>query len=215
MKLGHTEAVKARKILEKMIDIRQYRNTSIIELRAYDGKKELAQKIARSLAQEYKDHRTSLQKERVQIGINSLNKRMDEKNEKITSMQATVDRLRTDLGISDSAGEESYSIIEPEIVRRYEAELITSKGVHTTQSTLLEGLKEQSVEQLRASILTAHPDAQLDVLVRELHTGQQTLANHSIDLGEQHPRIKGLKKVVTTLEGQIDARIHQLLLAHL
>ena len=209
--VGHTESVKARKILEKMIDIRQYRNTSIIELRAYDGKKELAQKIARSLAQEYKDHRTSLQKERVQIGINSLNKRMDEKNEKITSMQATVDRLRTDLGISDSAGEESYSIIEPEIVRRYEAELITAKGVHTTQSTLLEGLKGQSIEQLRASILTAHPDAQLDALIRELHTGQQTLANHSIDLGEQHPRIKGLKKVVATLEEQIDNRIQGVL----
>ena len=209
--VGHTEAVKARKILEKMIDIRQYRNTSIIELRAYDRKPQLARQIAQALAEEYKNHRTSLQKDRVKIGIQALSKRMEEINEKITGMQATVDRLRTDLGISDAAGEESYSIIEPEIVRRYEAELITSKGVHTTQSTLLEGLKEQSVEQLRASILTAHPDAQLDVLVRELHTGQQTLANHSIDLGEQHPRIKGLKKVVTTLEGQIDDRIQGVL----
>ena len=201
----------ARKMLEKMIDIRQYRNTSIIELRAYDRKPQLARQIAQALAEEYKNHRTSLQKDRVKIGIQALSKRMEEINEKITGMQATVDRLRTDLGISDAAGEESYSIIEPEIVRRYEAELITSKGVHTTQSTLLEGLKEQSVEQLRASILTAHPDAQLDVLVRELHTGQQTLANHSIDLGEQHPRIKGLKKVVTTLEGQIDDRIQGVL----
>ncbi len=209
--VGHTESVKARKILEKMIDIRQYRNTSIIELRAYDRKPQLARQIAQALAEEYKNHRTSLQKDRVKIGIQALSKRMEEINEKITGMQATVDRLRTDLGISDAAGEESYSIIEPEIVRRYEAELITSKGVHTTQSTLLEGLKEQSVEQLRASILTAHPDAQLDVLVRELHTGQQTLANHSIDLGEQHPRIKGLKKVVTTLEGQIDDRIQGVL----
>jgi len=205
------EKVKARKILEKRIDIRQYRNTSIIELRAYDRDPILAQEIAQALAVDYSDHRTSLQKERVIKGISTLSNRMEKINIKITSMQGKVDRLRTELGISDAAGEESYSIIEPEIVRRYESELITAKGVHTTQSTLLEGLKAQTDEELRASILTAHPDAQLDALIRELHTGQQTLANQSIDLGEQHPRIKGLKKVVSTLEGQIDDRIQGVL----
>ena len=203
--------VKARKRLEKSIDIRQYRNTSIIELRAYDRDPDLASNIAQALAEVYEEHRSNLQKDRVKLGIVSLTTRMEEINEKITEMQGRVDRLRTDLGISDAAGEESYSIIEPEIVRRYAAELITAKGLHTTGVTLLEGLKAQSDEQLRASILTAHPDAQLDVLIRELHTGQQTLANHSIDLGDQHPRIKGLKKVVATLEVQIDDRIQGVL----
>ena len=132
-------------------------------------------------------------------------------NTEITSMQTNVDRFRTELGISDAAGEESYSIIEPEIVRRYEVELITAKGVLTTQSSLLDGLKGQSPEELRASILTAHPDAQLDALTREFHTGQITLANQSIDLGDEHPRIKGLKKVVATLEGQINDRIKGIL----
>ena len=132
-------------------------------------------------------------------------------NQEISVMHTNVDKFRTDLGISDAAGEESYSIIEPEIVRRYEYELITAKGVHTTQSSLLDGLKEQSAEELRASILTAHPDAQLDSLIREFLTGQQALANQSIDLGDQHPRIKGLKKVVATLEGQIDKRIQGIL----
>jgi len=126
-------------------------------------------------------------------------------------MQANVDKLRVDLGISDAAGDESYSIIEPEIVRRYESGLIDARGVHTSMSTLLDGLKLQSLEELRDSISTAYPDAQLDVLIRELHTGQQTLANHSIDLGEEHPRIKGLEKVVATLEQQIDNRIQGVL----
>ena len=202
---------EARKILEKSIDVRQYRNTSIIELRAYDRKPTKAQEIAQALASEYQDHRSSLHKVAVQKGIDSLKSRMGEMNTEISDMQSNVDKFRTDLGISDAAGEESYSIIEPEIVRRYEVELITAKGVHTTQSSLLDGLKEQSAEELRASILTAHPDAQLDALTREFHTGQQTLANQSIDLGDQHPRIKGLKKVVATLEEQIDNRIKGIL----
>ena len=202
---------EARKILEKSIDVRQYRNTSIIELRAYDRKPTKAQEIAQALASEYQDHRSNLQKDRVKKGIESLKTRMEEINTEITSMQSDVDRFRTELGISDAAGEESYSIIEPEIVRRYEVELITAKGVLTTQSSLLDGLKGQSPEELRASILTAHPDAQLDALTREFHTGQITLANQSIDLGDEHPRIKGLKKVVATLEGQIDARIKGIL----
>ena len=202
---------EARKILEKSIDVRQYRNTSIIELRAYDRKPKKAQEIAQALASEYQDHRSSLHKVAVQKGIDSLKSRMGEMNTEISDMQSNVDKFRTDLGISDAAGEESYSIIEPEIVRRYEVELIAAKGVHTTQSSLLDGLKEQSAEELRASILTAHPDAQLDALTREFHTGQQTLANQSIDLGDQHPRIKGLKKVVATLEEQIDNRIKGIL----
>ena len=202
---------EARKILEKSIDVRQYRNTSIIELRAYDRKPTKAQEIAQALASEYQNHRSNLQKDRVKKGIESLKTRMEEINTEITSMQSDVDRFRTELGISDAAGEESYSIIEPEIVRRYEVELITAKGVLTTQSSLLDGLKGQSPEELRASILTAHPDAQLDALTREFHTGQITLAYQSIDLGDEHPRIKGLKKVVATLEGQINNRIKGIL----
>ena len=203
--------IEARKILEKAIDIRQFRNTSIIELRAYDRKPKWAQTIAQSLAEEYQNHRKNLQEERVKKGILVLNGRLKKINEEISVMQTNVDELRTQEGISDAAGDESYSIIEPEIVRRYESGLIDARGIHTTQSTLLEGLKAQSDEELRASILTAHPDAQLDVLIRELHTGQQTLANLSVDLGDEHPRIKGLKVVVATLEGQIDDRIRGIL----
>ena len=203
--------IEARKILEKAIDIRQFRNTSIIELRAYDRKPQWAQTIAQALAEEYQDHRKNLQEERVKKGILVLNGRLKKINEEISVMQTNVDELRTQEGISDAAGDESYSIIEPEIVRRYESGLIDARGIHTTQSTLLEGLRAQSDEELRASILTAHPDAQLDVLIRELHTGQQTLANLSVDLGDEHPRIKGLKVVVATLEGQIDDRIRGIL----
>ena len=203
--------IEARKILEKAIDIRQFRNTSIIELRAYDRKPKWAQTIAQSLAAEYQNHRKDLQEERVKKGILVLNGRLKKINEEISVMQTNVDELRTQEGISDAAGDESYSIIEPEIVRRYESGLIDARGIHTTQSTLLEGLRAQSDEELRASILTAHPDAQLDVLIRELHTGQQTLANLGVDLGDEHPRIKGLKVVVATLEGQIDDRIRGIL----
>jgi capsular exopolysaccharide synthesis family protein len=205
------DSIAARKRLKKTIDIRQFRNTSIIELRAYDRERAMAQKIAQSLAEEYQTHRTDAQKKRVELGIKALQDKMAIYNEEIAVMQGDVDKLRVEFGISDAAGEESYSIIEPEIVRRYESGLIDARGVHTSMSTLLDGLKLQSLEELRDSISTAYPDGQLDVLIRELHTGQQTLANHSIDLGEQHPRIKGLEKVVATLEQQIDNRIQGVL----
>jgi succinoglycan biosynthesis transport protein ExoP len=203
--------IEARKTLKKAIDIRQFRNTSIIELRAYDRIPTKAQEIAQALAEEYQNHRKDAQKARVEEGIRILEVRMGIVNKEIDGMQANVDKLRAKLGISDAAGEESYSIIEPEIVRRYESELIDARGIHTSMATLLQGLKQQSPEELRASISTAYPDAQLDVLIREFHTGEQTLANYSIDLGNQHPRIKGLEKVVATLEQQIDNRIQGVL----
>ena len=205
------DEVMARKRLKKAIDVRQFRNTSIIELRAYDRKPLRAQRIAQAIAEEYQAHRTDAQQKRVQKGIDVLEGELENYKEEIVEMQANVDKLRVDLGISDAAGDESYSIIEPEIVRRYESGLIDARVLHTSMSTLLDGLKLQSLEELRDSISTAYPDAQLDVLIRELHTGQQTLANNSIDLGELHPRIKGLEKVVATLEQQIDNRIQGVL----
>ena len=201
----------ARKRLEKVIDVSQYRNTSIIELRAYDGDEDLAREIAQALAEEYKSYRSNLQKRRVEAGINKLKERMEKTDEEISVMQATVDDLRVKLGISDAAGEDSYSIVEPEIVRRYESELITAKGLYTQQATLLKGLKEQSFENLRESILTAYPDAQLDALVREYQTGQTTLANKSIDLGEGHPTIKSLRAALQSFDSQIQNRIQGIL----
>ena len=59
--------IEARKILKKAIDIRQFRKTSIIELRAYDRKPTEAQEIAQALAEEYHTHRTDAQKKRVEI----------------------------------------------------------------------------------------------------------------------------------------------------
>jgi len=203
--------VEARKHLEKVIDVSQYRNTSIIELRAYDRDKNLAQQIAQALAKEYENYRSSLQEERVKAGIDKLRERMEKTNDEITAMQANVDDLRAKLGISDAAGEDSYSIVEPEIVRRYESELITAKGLYTQQATLLQGLQEQSLEELRESIMTANPDAQLDALIREYQTGQTTLANKSIDLGEGHPTIKSLKAAMESLNQQIDNRIKGIL----
>ena len=205
-----TELV-ARKRLEKVIDVSQYRNTSIIELRAYDGDEDLAREIAQALAEEYKNYRSNLQKRRVEAGINKLKERMEKTDEEISVMQAKVDDLRVKLGISDAAGEDSYSIVEPEIVRRYESELITAKGLYTQQATLLKGLKEQSFENLRESILTAYPDAQLDALVREYQTGQTTLANKSIDLGEGHPTIKSLRAALQSFDSQIQNRIQGIL----
>ena len=61
------DPIPARKILKKVIDIRQFRNTSLIELRAYDRFPLKAQEIAQALAEEYQTHRTDAQKKRVEI----------------------------------------------------------------------------------------------------------------------------------------------------
>ena len=46
------DPISARKRLKKTIDIRQFRNTSIIEHRAYDRERAIAQKNAQSIADE-------------------------------------------------------------------------------------------------------------------------------------------------------------------
>ena len=59
--------IEARKILKKAIDIRQFRKTSIIELRVYERDKILARDIAQALAEVCQDHRTDSERSRVEI----------------------------------------------------------------------------------------------------------------------------------------------------
>ena len=61
------DSITARKRLKKAIDIRQFRKTSIIELRAYGRDRSLARDIAQALAEVYQDYRTDAQKKRVEI----------------------------------------------------------------------------------------------------------------------------------------------------
>jgi uncharacterized protein involved in exopolysaccharide biosynthesis len=167
-------------ILKRMMDVRQTRNTSLIEIRVYSNSKENpaqeAAEIANRIAQVYKETRLEVHGERAKRGIDALEDEFRSHDVKVRELQARVDELKGQYNISEIAG----ALLEPETVRRWSAELIPMEAAYIGQSNLLAKLKDIQVrgeEDILHRILTASPDPELAKLANELWTTETALAD--------------------------------------
>src|SRR5262245_51415206 len=121
-------------ILKGHIDVRQSRNTTLIEIRVFDEDKDEAAKIANEIAMVYRDLRLALKRAQTERGIETLQKHYDKQNADVEKKQQEVNRLREEHRISD-IGDSTYAgqgqTLEPETVRRLEAQRVESLADYT------------------------------------------------------------------------------------
>src|SRR6185369_1632072 len=126
-------------ILKSHIDVRQSRNTTLIEIRVFSEDKDEAAKIANTIAEVYRDTRLALKRSQTQRGIATLKKKWDEQNLEVFKKQTNVNNLRKELKISD-IGESSYMgqgvTLEPETLRKFESLRVESLAEYNRLNTL-------------------------------------------------------------------------------
>ncbi len=208
-------------LLYGRIDVRQTRNTSLIEIRVYskakapdDPAKEAAD-IANKIAQVYKRSRLKLKEEMSKDAIEVLRKELKEQDDKITAQQELVDGLRETNNISDNFPEGSLSgTLEPETVRRFEANRIEMETIYKRDAELLaqlKGLKNKGDNELRKAILTANYDPQLGKLLEDLWTTESTLAKLKETYGPSHPEYRSVAAMQADLDTKVNERIEGIL----
>jgi capsular exopolysaccharide synthesis family protein len=203
-------------LLKRQMDVRQTRNTSLIEINVYSSAKDQPAKeaadIANKIAEVYKETRLSLQLERAKRGIEALEKEFAGQDEKVRSAQKLVDSLAQKHGISDLNPDGSaVAILEPETVRRWQAELIPLQANYQGHSHLLSKLRkiqEEGGENLRHSILTTSPDPDLGHLLQQLWSTEANLARTRVQLGPEHPEYRSLAAMQSELDRTVNAKIH-------
>ena len=115
--------------LLRKIDVRQTRNTSLIEIRVYSDAKDQpameAADIANEIAEVYRTTRLGLRQDMSKRGIEVLKKELDQNNEKVKAAEAQVDQLRKEFNISDTQPEGAFAslMLEPQTVRSLEEEV--------------------------------------------------------------------------------------------
>src|SRR6266511_2600457 len=192
-------------LLYGRIDVRQTRNTSLIEIRVYskakapdDPAKEAAD-IANKIAQVYKRSRLKLKEEMSKDAIEVLQKELKEQDDKIT----------------DNFPEGSLSgTLEPETVRRFEANRIEMETIYKRDAELLaqlKGLKNKGDNELRKAILTANYDPQLGKLLEDLWTTESTLAKLKETYGPSHPEYRSVAAMQADLDTKVNERIEGIL----
>jgi polysaccharide biosynthesis transport protein len=128
--------------------------------------------------------------------------------------QTKVDTLRQELKISevDAMSSSPTPMIDEEIVRRLQGELLTMKTDEVKLETGLAGLEQLSADQLRNSIQTAvGPDVELGGLITEWNTSQQRLIALEKDYATNHPLYLNAQKSTLDLNTKIDARVQGIL----
>jgi len=205
-------------ILSRSMDVRQTRNTTLIEIRVYSNAKEKpaeeAATIANKIAEVYRDTRLELKQAMSKSGIQALEKRLEEHNEAVKKAQVQVDELRQQLKISDIGEGGFASTLEPETVRRLEAERITAQATYAGLAELLNklnGLKDQGGSELRRAALTATMDAQLAKLMEDLWSTEVTLASKRQTIGLEHPEFKSVAAMQADLNSKVNERIEGIL----
>ncbi|MCL4179876.1 MAG: M48 family metalloprotease [Verrucomicrobia bacterium] len=209
--------------LRSRIDLRQVRNTSLIEIRVYSQARqrpaEEAAAIANKLAEVYAAHRAESMNVPKRRGIGLLNRELEGQDEAVQEAQARVDHYKLELQVSDlgarevavSAGFDGHSI------RRLETERATLQANYEGRVQLLEQLKlmraaSEHDNDFRHAVLSALPEA-VDVsrLLQELWLTEASLAKERISKGSEHPDHLGLVAMKAQLEKTLDERVQGIL----
>jgi polysaccharide biosynthesis transport protein len=205
-------------MLKPRIELRFVRNTSLIEIRALSEKAEEAAAIANTVAEVYKRHRLD---QRVQLskgGIDALQDRFAEQEQKVKKAQETVDKLRVEYNISDvmASGEGPSPLMTGDTLRKLESLRIESKAEYDRQATLLDNLKtlgkDRGEEGLAQAIPSATSDSLLSSLLEQLTLAEQTLVRLEKEYGPEHSEVLKCKAMTEDLHKKIKSRVEGIML---
>jgi capsular exopolysaccharide synthesis family protein len=206
-------------LLSGRLDVRQTRNTTLIEIHVYSNAKhkpaEEAAEIANKIAEVYRETRSELDKEQARSGIKALEKKLEQQNEAVQKAQAKADELRQKYDVNDIAEAGVASMLEPETVRRLEGERIGAQANYNAIAELLKQLKElrstKGERKLRETVLNATPDTELAKLLQDLWATEATFAKISKIYGPEHPEVRSLAAMMADLDNKVNAKIEGLI----
>jgi capsular exopolysaccharide synthesis family protein len=209
---GKLKTSEIYQILVKQVDVRQSRNTSLIEIRVFDENRQKAADIANKIVEVYKRVRLQTKMSASSNAIEVLKEKLAQQEVKVNSAQGRVDTMRREMGgISDVGDGYASSTLEPETVRMLERERISSEAAAARYETLYKELSTKTPAQLIQAIPTAIPDTELTQLLRDLNTAESQYARLIVESGPENPAVKQMSSIISTVRTQIQARVEGVL----
>ena len=208
------DTAETYQILKRNIEVRQTRNTSLIEIRVYDEKKDVARDIANKIAQVYTRWRTIYKETNSLAGILVLSNKLESVSRDVAVLQTNVDSLRERYRIPDSASENPtfQASLERERVSALAQELTKVNTEYVIYDTKLNELLKLSRDKLCKALPIALPvEAQLPKLQEDLALAEQTLAQRRVEYGSEHAELRKVLAMVSEVNTQISNRLDGIL----
>ncbi len=191
--------------LQDLIEVKQFRNTSIIEISAVHSDKQLAAEIANSVARMYEEYRNFSRTGRNERGLAVLKLKLEELDAQVKAKQSKVDELRVELKVPDQVIEGAlFQSIQTEELKRLlgnKTEIITRL---TINEELYKSLQSKPPEVLRYSLNVNRPTPLLQSLLGDLQVAEQAKTRLNPDFGAKHPEVERVNGILAKINSQID-----------
>jgi succinoglycan biosynthesis transport protein ExoP len=206
---GTLKTPETFEILKDKLDVRQFRNTTMIEIRVYSRNKSEAAEIANKIADVYKESRLSERERMAERGISKILEAIVDQQSKVNEKQKELDDLREKFRITDLMMD-SYSqgSLEADAVRRVDNLRTEVVSRLTRYGSTLDLLKKLDSKGLRNTLPTLYRDDALlmDALAKEVEIGQQ-LVRLTSTMADDHPDVKTARKMLARFESDVEDRI--------
>jgi polysaccharide biosynthesis transport protein len=201
---------EARLLLKRMLDLNQYRNTSLIEIRVLAQEPDKAAEISNEIAKAYKAYREETRMNAVQKGLKVLQDSLAEAEAKFNDAASNVNALRKNLEITDidPTGGKSTATMEQESMRRMESYRMDAETEYVRYNEILEKINKMTDAELKHALQNAlMPDQGLTVLIEDQTKAEQKRAQLEAELGPEHPQMEAVNNILAKLESQIDVQL--------
>jgi len=206
--------------LRRRLDIRRVPDSAMIEIRvksrSFGLSPEEAADLANLIPEVYREARVELRDGTARRGLAVLNEELAKQDHQVGRLQADLDEIRGELGISESMMERGAlpQTADPDTIRRVEAEQIKVEaeflGLNSLLNQLL-ALQTRDADGLRQAILTAQPDNELGKLLIDYWQAEANLAKLNAMHGSEHPEVRQMSAMADTINRNVNERIEGIL----
>jgi capsular exopolysaccharide synthesis family protein len=189
--------------LKQALNVRRFRDTSLIEIIVTDTDPRLAATIANTVADVFQSDRLEVKRDQTIRGLTKLREELDAQWQRVQEAQAKVERLRKELNVPVFG----TLRLSDMTLQQIDQQLTLAKSEATSREARLQELKKLTPMQLRNTIATLINDPNVSGLLQALTESELRLEVLKQDFGPEHPSVRTEQASVEKLREQMDARL--------
>ena len=195
-------------ILKGRMSLAPVRNTKLISITVYSDDAKDAAVVANTIAEAYRNYRVVTRQQLTSKGLDVLRDQYLNESNQIQTLQANVEQLRKDLGISDLANAAGPTpTLSQGQMTTYNQQQIEGERIYKELYVQVQELKAYDKTKLRDVLPTVIPDAALSSLLDQYHEAQRKIAVLKKDYSPDNLNVVRIQTLLDTLDGQINDRV--------
>jgi capsular exopolysaccharide synthesis family protein len=176
-------------MLKNSVQVEQYRDTSLIAIKAYRENPEEAARLANELAHVYKDYRLSIKRREIKRAIEALENELQKQQDKVEEAENALERIRRKSGINlINRGIR----VDKVRLQQLEADRIAARVDMLVRKARLDELSDLEGEELMNASSYIVVDPALRDIRRSLMDVNVQLELMQESYGENHPQVRRL-----------------------